>query len=254
MDLIRQELHAQIRRDKLLRKRLPKWTGDRQRSTIRWRLDYTVYLEFYDEFPVEVGALGALRNRLYVAHRGLVGLLVKKRSQYASTDDLMQQGLVGLAKGIDRFDVTKGFAFSTYGLHWIRHSVNRWLDDNIRTIRLPVHLREKISKDKLSDDDKWRIYASSTYALSEDIDCADHESNTEALFNTDEHHHRLREEIAKIRSERTRRIVERYYGLETGESMTLEKAGSPFGITRERTRQILTAELQILAHKLADLR
>ncbi|MDR1400864.1 MAG: sigma-70 family RNA polymerase sigma factor [Endomicrobium sp.] len=226
------------------------------------------------------------KMKLIEANFRLVVSIAKKHVGLSNLElsDLIQEGNLGLSKAVERFEWKRGFKFSTYATWWIRQSINRAIADQARTIRIPVHMKELMSKltkikKKYQQDvgmeptvgeyskalrfsnDRIRgilkmmqepVSLSSSVGEEEDSrleDFIEDRNSPNPVAKTQGY--RLQLELEKVLNTLTPReaeIISLRYGIGVGYPSTLEEVGKKFGVTRERVRQIEAKAMRKLRH------
>ena len=258
-----------------------------------------MYLKEIEEYPMlsakeEVELAKAIidsseeaKEKFINAHYRLV-VSIAKRYRKESVDmlDLIQAGNIGLIKAVEKYDYKKGFKFSTYATWWIKQSITRYIDDCENTIRIPVHLHQRInfvkrkkqelanvlqrepSMEELAEvcelevDKVLDILKRDKNIVSLDTPIKEDEDSSLVEFIPSDAHfgdvviheveqNNLREKIDEVLtdlSDQEQQVLRMRFGLDDDTPKTLEEIGKVFGVTRERIRQIEAKAIRKLRH------
>ena len=245
-------------------------------STLRRRLNQTQ--AFQREYDAAKRSLSAGNLRL------VVSIAKRYRNRGLSFLDLIQEGNTGLMRAVDKFEYKRGYKFSTYATWWIRQAITRAIADQSRTIRVPVHMIETMSRVRmvsrslvqenarepsvedtadaagLSVEETHCVLQMSRQPLSLDQPVGDHDDTYFGEFVEDYREedplYELNQDSLKARiadvlgalNYREREIIRLRYGLADGYAYTLEEVGKIFSVTRERVRQIEAKAVRKLQH------
>ncbi len=289
-----QKIHGRMQELKAMLAQRRQASAQASRAELRKELCYLMRASLESPATLErrLDRIERLRQEYDAAKRHLsagnlrlvVSIAKRYRNRGVSFLDMIQEGNTGLMRAVDKFEHKRGYKFSTYATWWIRQAITRAITDQSRTIRVPVHMIDSLSRVRtvtrrlvqencnspsledtavaagLTVDEAACVLRMTKHPLSLDQPVGDHEETYFGDFLEDYreddplleiNQDSLKQRIADVLAEldyREREIIRLRYGLADGYAYTLEEVGKIFAVTRERVRQIETKAVRALQH------